>query len=89
MFLKLINYSTEFLLSDSHIKIICNDSKVQEQLTNELRNDTELSALLILQASIKHADLAEIIKERASVRWAEKYSDSLFLAVYFLLCYVV
>ncbi len=74
--------SEGYSLADRRIKITCKDSKVQEQLINELHNDTETEALLILKAAIRDADLAYSIKERASIRWADgNLSDSLFLAV--------
>ena len=68
-----------YSLGDSCVKIACNDSRVQEQLTSELIKDTELEALLILKSAIQDEDLADCIKGCACN--SNGYSDSLFLAV--------
>lgn len=74
--------SEGYSLADRRVKIACKDSRVQKQLIKELHNDTETEALLILKSAIRDVDLAEAIKERACIRWADgNFSDSLFLAV--------
>ena len=51
----------------------------QEQRNSE--NDAEKRAAEILWEAVKNPDLLDAIKERASIRWSEGLSDSLFSAV--------
>ena len=73
--------SAGYSLADSRISITCEDLRQEGELMNELRNNPDIEALLILKAAIKDVDLADCIKERACIRWENGYSDSLFLAV--------
>lgn len=41
----------------------------------------ELEAEMILREAVHNSDLMDVIQERACIRWAEGYSDSLYMAV--------
>lgn len=66
---------------DRRVRISCKDFVLQEQLMIEVLNNPELEALLILKAAKNDSNLKCCIEERACIRWGEKLSDSLFLAV--------
>ena len=66
---------------DRRVRISCKDFVLQEQLMIELLNNPELEALLILKVAQNNKYLTCCIEERASIRWGERLSDSLFLAV--------
>lgn len=73
--------NTGYSLGDSRVKIFCKDLIIQEQLTKELHKAPYTEALLILNFAISDNNLAEMIIERACIRWVEGYSDSLYQAV--------
>ena len=50
-------------------------------LRKALNDNPELETELILRAAVNNPDLLLAIKETASNRWADGYSDSLYMAV--------
>ena len=42
----------------------------------------EVEAEMILSEATRNPDLLDCIQERASIRWADGYSDSLYMAVF-------
>lgn len=66
---------------DGRARISCKDFLLQEQLIIEMLNNPELEALLILKVAKNDINLMDAIEERASIRWGDGYSDSLFRAV--------
>lgn len=70
-----------YFLPDCRVNIFCKDSKFERELIDELHKCPTTEALLILNYATNNDDLAESIIERACIRWANGYSDSLFLTV--------
>ena len=55
--------------------------KARSRLMNLLNNDKMLKAKIILSQAMNKPDLMDMIKERACIRYADGYSDSLIMAV--------
>lgn len=60
---------------------ICFGEKVPQEVIDALKNNPELETEVILKEALVNSDLLDSIKERASIRWAEGLSDSLYNAV--------
>lgn len=45
------------------------------------RKKAEAQADQIIRSAVKDPDLMDVIQERASIRWGDGYSDSLYMAV--------
>lgn len=72
-----------YSVKNNRVEIFRNDSKLEESETimQILYCEPDIEAMLILRVATRDRDLADCIEERASIRWAEGLSDSLFLAV--------
>lgn len=72
-----------YRVRDSRVEIFRNKSKLEElePLMQILHCEPDIEAMLILRVATMDKNLAGCIEERASIRWAEGLSDSLFLAV--------
>lgn len=57
------------------------NGSVPYEITEALKRNPELEVELILREAVRNPDLLESIKERASIRWADGLSDSLYDAV--------
>ena len=56
-------------------------NNAREHFSNILEANSYLKAAVILSLAVKDSDLLDMIQERACIRWAEGYSDSLHMAV--------
>ena len=77
-----LTYSVEW----GRVKLMGDDEKVLMRCRGILSKRPDLEARLILHEAVRNVDLLAEIYERASIRWVEGYSDSLYDAV---LCNIV
>lgn len=63
------------------VKLCGNDALIRERAQEEIKTRPVLETLLILNFAGRNSDLRDRITERASIRYAENLSDSLFTAV--------
>ena len=63
------------------LQFIGGKDKTRERLIGILERNSYLKAAVILSQAVNDSDLFDMIKERACIRWAEGYSDSLLMAV--------
>lgn len=70
------------------LKPYCEDGRIQfhgGSLLSEARKAfdelPEIEARMILKLAVRNSDLLDNIQERASIRWEQGYSDSLYDAV--------
>ena len=54
---------------------------VPQEIKEALKTNPEIEVELILKEACKNSDLLDSIKERASIKWSEGLSDSLYNAV--------
>lgn len=80
---RLTNAGVTYRVIDNRVEIFRNKSKLEERdpLMQILHCEPDIEAMLILRSATMDKNLAGCIEERASIRWAEGLSDSLFLAV--------
>lgn len=74
-----------------HLKPVVADGRIHfsnggSALREALDDMPELEAELILREAVLNADVMDAVKERACIRWAEGYSDKLYMAV---LCNII
>ena len=72
-----LTYSVEW----GRVKLMGDDEKILRRCRSILAKRPELEARLILHEAVRDADLLDELQERASIRWVEGYSDSLYAAV--------
>ena len=79
--LELGRYGITCTLNDGRICLNGGTEKLRERCLKILEENTGLEVRLILHEAAHNADLLDEITERACIRWADGYSDSLYDAV--------
>ena len=64
-----------------NLKFTGGKDKTRQRLIGILEANSYLKAAVILSLAVNASDLLDMIQERACIRWAEGYSDSLHMAV--------
>ena len=63
------------------LKLEGGNPQERERLIGIVHSNPDLEARIILRIAVKDRDVMDAIEERASIRWVEGYSDSLYSAV--------
>ena len=79
--LELGRYGIICTVKDGRVLLHGGTDKTRVRCVRILEGDTELEAGLILHEVAHNPNLLDEITERACIRWAEGYSDSLYSAV--------
>ena len=76
-----VKMSVEFSGFELDLNFTDGKEKARSRLMNLLNNDKMLKAKIILSQAMNNPDLMDAIQERACIRYADGYSDSLIIAV--------
>lgn len=77
---ELLNAGIGCFVSAGRLKLRDGQPQERDRLYAILHGNPDLEARIILRIAMNDSDVMDMITERASIRWADGYSDSLYLA---------